>query len=357
MAMNQEVLNSKIKNYMENFTHYGFAKLEKPMSFQVYRQWLQKGYHGSMNYLTQHSDFKEKPQRLVPRAQSAIVVAQNYHPHPHPHPYSNTPLSLRTALYARGRDYHHWLKSDLDQICQSLKSDFPDEEFLSFTDSSPVLERDLAYRAGLGWVGKNTCLIHRQHGSLFFIGEIYTSLKLEAFTSPHPDHCGNCTRCMEACPTQAITKERELDARKCISYLTIESKNMEPHPLHKKMNDWFFGCDICQTVCPWNEKVFGTTIKAEQVSRQEMIDPLVEDLKWILSSSNKSLQKKFKESPLSRAGGLGLKRNAIIIITNLKIHDLFDEVSKYTNHKKLGELAQSCLHSLNTGEKTKEKTY
>ena len=330
--------------HMESFTHYGFAKLEKPLTFHIYRQWLKKGYHGSMNYLVRHANIKETPQQLAPRARSAIVVAQNYFPHP-----SSTPKvlpSARTALYARGQDYHHWFQSHLDQICQSLRSDFPGEEFLSFTDSSPVLERDLAYRAGLGWVGKNTCLIHKQHGSLFFIGEIYTSLKLEPFTPLQPDHCGNCTRCIEACPTQALTKERELDARKCISYLTIESRNLHPHPLHRKINDWFFGCDICQTVCPWNEKAFGETLKVEQVSKEEMKEDLVKDLRWILSSSNKSLQKKFKGTPLSRAGGLGLKRNAMVLIANLKIQSLADEVLNYTNHKRLGTLAKSCLQAL-----------
>lgn len=340
--MNQEM--SKVKSYLSAFTHYGFAKLEKPVSFHIYRQWLQKGYHGSMNYLVQHADLKEDTRRWVPRARSAIVVAQNYLPHPEAHP--SLFQSTRKALYARGKDYHHWFRSHLNQACQFLKTHFPKEEFLGFTDSSPILERDLAYRAGLGWVGKNTCLIHKQHGSLFFIGEIYTSLKLEAFTPLHLDHCGNCTRCMEACPTQAITKERELDARKCISYLTIESRNMKPQPIYKKISDWFFGCDICQTVCPWNEKVFGEVLKPEQVSQQKMTDELVEDLRWILSSSNKSLQKKIKGTPLSRAGALGLKRNAILIITNMKIHCLAREVLNYTKHKTLGTLARSCIQEL-----------
>ena len=319
-----------------------FCALEKPISFHIYQQWLKEGYQGSMNYLAQHCELKENPQKLVPRAQSAIVVSESYLPHPqtktHPLP------STRKALYARGEDYHHWFHEKLDQVCSALKKEFPEEEFVSFTDSSPVLERDLAYRAGLGWIGKNTCLIHKKHGSLFFIGEIYTSLKLEPLATPHPDHCGNCTRCMDECPTQAITEERKLDARKCISYLTIESRDFSPHPLQEKMNDWLFGCDICQTVCPWNEKVFGPSlIKSEQVSQKEVTDSLVEDLRWILSSSNKSLQKAFKKTPLSRAGGLGIKRNALIVISNLQIQSLKEEVSKYIEHERLGELARRCL--------------
>ena len=330
---------------MEPFTHYGFASLEKPMSFHIYQKWIEKGYHGDMSYLAKHTSLKENPQKLLPQALSAIVVAQNYLPHPKKR--TTQPLAhLRTALYAQGDDYHHWFKSDLNQVCNLLKVDLPNEEFLSFTDSSPVLERDLAHKAGLGWVGKNTCLINKKHGSLFFLGEIYTSLNLEPILTKHPDLCGNCTRCIDACPTQAIIEPREIDARKCISYLNIESKNMNPHPLHKKMKDWFFGCDICQTVCPWNEKVFGQALKPKSFSKEKNKEPLIQDLKWILLSSNKFLRKKLQHTALSRSGAIGLKRNALIIITNLQLYELTEEVSKYSNHERLGELAQTCLKEL-----------
>ena len=315
------------------------------MSFHIYQQWIEKGYHGDMSYLAKHTSLKENPQNLLSKALSAIVVAQNYVPHPKKR--TTQPLThLRTALYAKGDDYHHWFKSDLNQVCNLLKADFPNEEFLSFTDSSPVLERDLAYRAGLGWVGKNTCLINKKQGSLFFLGEIYTSLDLEPILTKSPDHCGNCTRCIDACPTQAIIGPKEIDARKCISYLNIETKNMNPHPLHKEMKDWFFGCDICQTVCPWNEKVFGQALKPSLSSEEENKEPLIQDLKWILLSSNKSLRKKLQHTALSRAGAIGLKRNALIIITNLQLYELTKEVSRYRSHERLGELAQTCLKEL-----------
>ncbi len=345
----EDSIHKQVKNHMGPKAHYGFAALERPMSFHIYKQWLQKGHHGSMNYLVDHADMKEKPQRLLPRAQSALVVTKNYLPHPAPFPSSDKKaLSLRTALYAKGQDYHHFFKNQLHQLSQSLKLEFPQEEFLSFTDSAPVLERDLAYRAGLGWFGKNTCLIHSQKGSLFFIGEIYTSLKINAFAPLHPDRCGNCTRCIDACPTQALSHShhRELDARKCISYLNIESRSLAPHPLHGKMNDWFFGCDICQAVCPWNEKVFGRVIKEEQILKKKVTNSLIEDLRWILSSSNKSLERTLQNSPLSRAKGLGLKRNAIVLIANLKIQTLKEDVSNYAQHKRLKGVAQWCLNSL-----------
>src|SRR3954470_8704308 len=155
------------------FNSYGLAELKKPLSFDLYRQWLDKGFAGNMDYLERHAEAKESPEKLSPRAKSAIVLAVNYVPHP---VGENFPLkSARIARYARGEDYHHWLQRKLKVLVEDLKLQFPEEEFLTFTDAQPVLERDLAYRAGMGWFGKNTCLIHPKKGSLFLLGEIYTS--------------------------------------------------------------------------------------------------------------------------------------------------------------------------------------
>lgn len=325
-------------------TSYGFVALQKPLSFDLYRQWLDKGYSGNMEYLERHASAKEDPQLLSPRAKSAFVVTVQYIPHPEP---VNFPIkSARIARYAKGEDYHHWLQRRLQALVDELKLSFPNEEFATFTDSQPVLERDLAYRAGLGWYGKNTCLIHPKKGSLYLIGEIYTSIDLNdnglKATLPVVDHCGTCTRCIDACPTQAIVAPRELDARKCISYLTIENKDNPPEELRSKMGDWLFGCDICQTVCPWNIKVFGEKIAEKPVERND----LVADLRFILESSNSQLQKVFAGTALSRSAGSKLKRNAIIVCANKGLTEFEDILTQLTSDERLGEISTWALTQL-----------
>jgi epoxyqueuosine reductase len=269
---------------------------------------------------------------------------------PHPEKVSNFPIKqLRTSLYAQGYDYHFWFRERMNQICNQLKTQFPDEEFLAFTDSSPVLERDLARRAQLGWIGKNTCLIHPKKGSLFFIGEIYTSLKADQTTyEPLPDFCGTCTRCIDVCPTQALIEPRKMDARKCISYLTIESRSIPQENLRDKIGDWFFGCDLCQTVCPWNKKIFKEKITAERMLPLEEQDKnqLIDELRYILNSSGKKLEKDFWGTPLARAGSFGLKRNALIVIGNRNLLTLKTEVMSLVQHEKLGPLALWTLNKL-----------
>ena len=214
---------SKAENLLKRsgFEHFGFSRLETPLSMAVYDEWLQKGHHGSMRYLENHRDAKASPISHFKRAKSAIVVAKPYFPHPYAH--GERPLSaLRTALYAQGDDYHLAFKAELEAVIEGLKVDFADDEFLCFTDSGPILERDLAYRAGLGWVGKNTCLIHNRHGSLFFLGQILTSVSFDESPAQRvADACGNCQRCLDICPTGALEKPRWLNANKCIAYWTI----------------------------------------------------------------------------------------------------------------------------------------
>ncbi|MGZ3804859.1 MAG: tRNA epoxyqueuosine(34) reductase QueG [Pseudobdellovibrionaceae bacterium] len=341
----QNYLNEKAKTL--GFSHYGISSLSRPLTFELYKNWLAEGFQGSMDYLASHAPIKEKPQIKWPKARSAFVFAVPYYPHPAP--ASNFPLkAARISLYAQGYDYHHWFRAKLQTLCEELKVCFPEEEFISLTDSSPVLERDLAYRAGIGWVGKNTCLIHPKKGSLFFIGEIYSSLSLKLEAELVHDFCGTCTRCMDICPTQAITEARKLDARKCISYLTIESRTIPPLELREKMGDWFFGCDLCQTTCPWNQKVFKNQLNIEKIEThspaQEKL--LEEELRWILSSSGKQIDRSFQGLSLSRAGGFGLKRNALIVIANRQISALKNEVAALRTHPKLAELAEWTLTKL-----------
>lgn len=334
-------LVSKLTQTMEHFSfsHFGLTELATPISLPLYKEWLKAGMHGEMDYLERHLPLKEDISAWSPRARSAIVVAKNYLPHPYAKS-AEEKFSPHSALYALGEDYHREFRAELESLAAALRLEFVQEEFLCFTDSVPVLERDLAVQAGLGWVGKNTCVIHPKKGSLFFIGEILTSLPADVKPTPIPDFCGSCDRCIRACPTQAIVEPRVLDARKCISYWTIEAKNVAPVELRERFGDWFFGCDICQTVCPWNEKVFGRDVlKPTEVSHAS----LVADLRWVLTSSNKSLGRAFATQPFSRARGHGLKRNALYVAGNLKLRELKPEIEKFKGDDALAELASWAL--------------
>lgn len=296
-----------------------------------------------MNYLEAHMPIKKDLRFFFEQAQSLISVGIRYKPHPAP--TQNHPQNLKIASYAEGLDYHDWLSERLEQFCQHLRQLFPEGTFAIATDAKPLLERDFAEQLGLGWTGKNTCLIHPKIGSFFLLGEILTDLKIEENTvaTKIPDFCGSCTRCMDACPTGALIEPRKLDANLCISYLTIEAKSVPKLELRNKIGDRFFGCDICQDVCPWNEKVF----RAEP-QPLKIIDSQnqIAELRHILSASNRDLELKFKNSPIIRARPRGLRRNALIVVGNLKIIELKKEVEVLCKNEFLGELAQWTLNQL-----------
>lgn len=343
--MNWEI---KLQSFcdMVGASHAGATRLSTPLSFDRYAEWLQAGHQADMKYLEDHAAFKKNPQTWQPLAHSAFVFAFPYVPHPEPTP---TFSAARTALYSQGRDYHHWLKERLMKIVESLKAEYPEHDFFVHTDSSPILERDLAYRAGLGWFGKNTCLIHPKKGSLFLIGEILTSLQVESQSSPVPDFCGTCTRCLDICPTKALIAPQTLQADRCISYWTIESRELPPENLRPAFGDWLFGCDLCQTVCPWNQKVFkGLNLKVDPLLplSTDQRTQLVEELRILLNSTHNQTQKRLKGSALSRAGAKGLKRNALVIIANQKLEELRPEVEKLSQDEYLGELANWTLNYL-----------
>lgn len=329
-----------------DFDQYGYAALERPLSIDIYRQWLDKGFQAGMKYLETHEPLKAEPSRFAPKARAAIVITKRYFPHPYSTPAPQR--ALRTALYALGEDYHLHFQQELEATAKALKEEFPEHEFLCCADSAPVLERDLAYRAGLGWFGKNTCLIHPQKGSLFFIGEILTSLPLSSVSETVPDLCGTCDRCLRACPTQALEEPRQLNANKCIAYWTIEAREAAPTELRERFGDWFFGCDICQTVCPWNEKNFGREeMRAHSSDRMDThSSALIEDLRWILKSSRNELGRVFARSPISRARPAGLKRNALVVIGNSRLRELRPEVENCLQSEDLRELAEWALEKL-----------
>lgn len=210
--------------------------------------WLNKGFHGKLQYMANHFDLRTDPTKLVPGAKSVIVLMHNYFPKEK----QIDPKAPKLARYAYGEDYHHILKHKLKDLLFFIQQNIGDVDGRCFVDSAPVLERDWAKRAGLGWTGKNTLLIRPGVGSYFFLAELILDLPLVA-DDPIRDHCGTCRRCIDACPTEAISPEGYLlDAAKCISYLTIELREQIPEAFAGKMAGWAFGCDICQEVCPWN---------------------------------------------------------------------------------------------------------
>ncbi len=316
------------------FNQIEMGPLQTPLTIDFYEKWLQANHHGSMGYLKDHFETKKNPQRLHAELRSVISISQSYFPLTNPESEKNP---ARVGLYAQNKDYHHWLKEKLQAVATELQELFPEEIFLTYVDSGPILERNWAYENRLGWFGKNTCLIHPEFGSLFFIAEILTSLETENKNplEPLPDFCGKCTKCIEICPTQALIEPRKMDAEKCISFLTIESKEIAPVELRPLIQDWFFGCDLCQTVCPWNEKVF----RKKQIPKQHSISTsrqlglstderqeLVLYFRWLLSASHNQIQRKYKGSPLARAGAKGLKRNALVVIANRKLIELKEDV-------------------------------
>lgn len=357
---------------------WGHSPLRTPVTINDYKNWLNNNYHADMLYLETSLPKKENPHLSWPTAKTVLSFGFSYFPHPHPR--SDLFPAARIATYAKGDDYHFWIKEKLEKIKSELQQLYPNDFFLSMTDSFPLLEREFARSSGLGWVGKNTCIIHPKKGSLFLLGEILTSLDFEhIFTSSEeskiktiPDFCGNCTKCLEICPTQALTKEKTLDSNRCISYWTIESRQIPPIELRSQFQDWLFGCDLCQTVCPWNQKAFpifkskqqnsyansdsNPNLNSNSVSnsnsnalfnstqRQE----LIQDLAFILSSSGKRIEKIISGTPLKRAGPFGLRRNSLIVIANLKLKELIPQVQLYLKNEKLSELAKWCLEILET---------
>lgn len=219
---------------------------------EFFREWLAKGYGGMMEYLGRHVESRIDVRAWLPRARSVIVVALNYRQEAPPRP--DDVLRGRVAMYAWGEDYHIVVREKLEALVARIGQtlDVPFEARIC-VDTSTIIERELAAQAGIGWIGKNTMVLHQGLGSFFFLGEIVTDLELVP-DAPEPDHCGTCTRCIEACPTNAFPRPYVMDARKCISYLTIEHRGDIEPALAERMGEWVFGCDICQDVCPYNHE-------------------------------------------------------------------------------------------------------
>jgi len=262
--------------------------------------WLKQDKHGNMSYMENHFDKRLDPTLLVPDSKSVISLLLNYFPKIK----QTDELAPKISKYAYGEDYHTVIKNKLAGLFEDLKTEFGDITARFFTDSAPVLEKAWAEKSGLGWVGKNSNLINKNQGSFFFIAEIITDLELQP-DGPIKDFCGSCTRCIDACPTQAIVEPYQVDGSKCISYFTIELREEIPVDVKGKFENWMFGCDICQDVCPWNR-----FSKPHSVPEFKPSDPILNySTKDWEEITEEIFQEIFRRSPIKRAKYEGLKRN------------------------------------------------
>jgi len=265
-----------------------------------FEDWLRQGYQGSMSYLERNFDKRLDPTKLVPGAKSVISLSYNYFPPKKLISENNFIISK----YAYGKDYHKVLRNKLKKLFTKIRDKIGEVEGRVFVDSAPIHERAWAKLSGVGWIGKNSLLINKNQGSYFFLAEIICDLDLE-YDEPVLNRCGNCTRCIDACPTDAITKAQVIDANKCISYLTIENKEKIPKELRGSINNSIFGCDICQDVCPWNKKSVPHNEK-EFIPKKELRDLKKKD--WIELTED-TFNKIFEGSAVKRTKFQGLKRN------------------------------------------------
>lgn len=273
----------------------GFLEEEAPLL----ELWLKEGKHGNMRYMERNFDKRLDPTKLVPGAKSVISLLLNYFPD-----QNQQTDAPRISKYAYGTDYHLVIKDKLYSLVNHIKEHVGDVNGRVFVDSAPVLDKAWAKRSGLGWVGKNANLINKEVGSFFFIAELICDLELE-YDKPVADFCGTCTKCIDACPTDAIVDPYVVDGSKCISYFTIELRDEIPLDMKGKFEGWAFGCDICQDVCPWNR--FSTPHKEPQFNHDnEMLN--MSEREWD-EITEEVFNAKFKDSPLSRAGYDGMKRN------------------------------------------------
>ena len=302
----------KAKALELGFVLAGVTTPEPPPHYSTFENWIAQGQHGTMNYLADERSRTRRanPLEILPECKSILVLAT---PYMSPSPRGRGARGegeARVASYAWGEDYHDVLPARMKELVQYIEEQAGGPiKNRYYTDTGPILERDLAQRAGIGWIGKNTCLINPKQGSYFLLSEILLDLALQADLPIVTDHCGTCTRCITACPTQCILPDRTLDARRCISYLTIELKDDIPTDLRPLIGDWVFGCDICQMVCPWNrfavegDPAFGTQNPSHSLTEE-------------LEITSQEFNQRFKRTPIKRAKRRGYLRNVAVALGN-----------------------------------------
>jgi epoxyqueuosine reductase len=316
------------------FNLVGVTTPDPPPHFEVFSSWLDAGRHAEMAYLASERSRQRRkdPCRIMPECQSILVLGMLY-PSPeedfHDIQLENrdgTKLRGRWAAYAWGMDYHDIFEEQVKALMRMAQAKLKRSvTFRWYSDTGPILERDLAQRAGLGWIGKNTNLISPRQGSYFLLAEVLLDIFLEPDSPFDADRCGSCTRCIQACPTQCILPDRTLDAGRCISYLTIELKKSIPYELRPLMGDWIFGCDICQMVCPWNRRLGKQPGNPAFQSQQGMPYPLLLDE---LLLTPECFQHKYRQSPVKRAKLSGYLRNIVVALGNSKNPQLIPDLMK-----------------------------
>lgn len=295
------------------FDAAGFAKARKLTEQEsLLEQWLKEDRHGSMKWMENHFDKRVDPRKLVPGAKSVVSVMMSYH-QPDLVRKEQESGNPKISKYALGEDYHQVLKEKLYELFAFTESVTGKIEGRVFVDSAPVLDKSWAVEAGIGWMGKHTNILNREWGSWFFLGEMILDAEFD-YDSPITDHCGTCTRCIDACPTDAIYQPYKIDGSKCISYFTIELREEIPKEYHQQMGEWIFGCDICQDVCPWNRKARSGS-EQRLFARPENTD---RDIDYWEELDLQEYRKLFRRSAVKRAKFEGMKRNIRIAGSNLR---------------------------------------
>ena len=302
--LTNQIVIEKVKQL--GFDIVGFAKAELLVEeTKNLETWVEKGYQATMNYMERNLHKRKDVKEILPTAKSIISLALNYYT---PEKYSNEIDKGKISRYAWGKDYHLVIWQKLNELETELKELEPELETLSYVDTGPVMDKAWAVRAGIGWMGKHTNVINPNIGSWFFIANIITNFEFE-YSEIITDHCGTCTACIDACPTNAILSEYVVDANKCISFQTIENKDEIPVELKGKFDSWIFGCDICQDVCPWNNKFSIATSEKDFYPQNKEIS-----FDEVLALDNHSFKARFVESPIKRTKLNGLQRNAKFLL-------------------------------------------
>ncbi|WP_108789762.1 tRNA epoxyqueuosine(34) reductase QueG [Erythrobacter sp. Alg231-14] len=329
------------------FAACGFASAaEDPLRSGRLEQWLGEGNHGSMEWMEARLHHRRSPQGLWPEARSVIALGMSYAPTLDPMALENAPDRARISVYAQGRDYHDVVKKRLKALARWLIAQEPSAQVKVFVDTAPVMEKPLGEAAGIGWQGKHTNLVSRDHGSWLFLGAIYTTLDLTPAT-PHRDQCGSCRACLDACPTKAFPAPYTLDARRCISYLTIEHKGAIPNEFREALGNRIYGCDDCLAVCPWNKFASEAYAASEFLPRAELTAPRLREL---LALDDAGFRKVFSGSPIKRIGRDRFVRNCLYAAGNSADGAMVEAVAPLTHDPDpaISEAAHWALTRLNS---------
>lgn len=300
--MEGDILN-ELKNEADALGFHNLGVVSVPLDLRraYYQKWIESGQHGTMDWMERNNDRRMHPEKLLPEAKTILVFAMNYY-QPDPE------RGYRIAKYALGKDYHSLIYKRLKKLCRYLKERYHSDQ-RPYVDTGPLLEKPIAEAAGLGWQGKSTILVEKHRGTWSFLASIVTTLELPS-SQPAKDYCGSCTRCIDSCPTEAITAPYQLDASKCIAYLTIEHKGAIPEEFRRAIGDRLYGCDTCLDVCPWN--------KWAQTSRESAFEArILPELRVLLDWDLADFERHMVASPMKRLKLEGLKRNAALVLGNV----------------------------------------